>query len=272
MYSPKPIQVIAVDLDGTLLNSRHQLTNRTKMALQSAMEQGVQVLLATGKTRYSAREAIEQLNLTTPGVYLQGLILYNGDGSVREQIQLEPELVRHIIDFAERQSISLAAYCGLRIYTPHRTAQTDKLGKYHEPLPEQIPVDELEALPVNKILLIDEPDRVTAVREALASEVEGRATLVQALDDMLEILPYGASKGAGLKRLLEQLGIAPEHVLAIGDAENDIEMLQLAGIGVAVGNAMPETKAAADYVVAGNDEDGVAEAIERFVLAPKQTI
>ncbi|MFO7320922.1 MAG: HAD family hydrolase [Chloroflexota bacterium] len=266
MFPTNPIELIAVDLDGTLLNSQHQLSERTVNALRKAMEHGVQVVLATGKTRRSAQEAIERLDLATPGVYLQGLILYNGDGSVRAQQQLEPELARQLVEFAGREAVALAAYSGLDIYTPKRSAQTDKLARYHEPLPQEIPAAELLALPINKILLIDEPERVSEVREQLAPQVEGRATLVQALDDMLEILPFGASKGAGLKRLLDDLGIAPERVLAIGDAENDIEMLQLAGIGVAVGNAMPQTKAAADFVVASNDEDGVAEAVERFVF------
>ncbi len=88
---------------------------------------------------------------------------------------------------------------------------------------------------------------------------------------MLEILPNGASKGAALKTLIKDLGVSSESVMAIGDAENDIEMIQLAGIGVAVGNAGQAVKDAADVVVASNDADGVAEAVERYVLQTEPT-
>jgi Cof subfamily protein (haloacid dehalogenase superfamily) len=104
------------------------------------------------------------------------------------------------------------------------------------------------------------------LRQQLAELIGERAALTQALTNSVEILPLGASKGAGVARLLADLGIDPQRVMAIGDAENDVEMLQLVGTGVAMGNAVARLKAVADHVVAGNDEDGVAEAIGRFVL------
>lgn len=262
------IALIAVDLDGTLLNSRHQLTPRTVEALRRAIAQGVQVVLATGKTRHSALEAIRRLDLQTPGVFLQGLIIANPDGSIRRRHTLDESTVLSIADFARQRRVSMVAYSGDRILTERRTEYTDKLIAFHEPTPEEVTslTDILDDHPVSKILLIDETSRIARHREVLTAQFEGRVTLVQALADMLEVLPPGASKGEGLRSVLDDLGIAPEHVMAIGDAENDVEMLRLAGLGVAVGNAMPPAKAAADVVVASNDADGVAEAVERFVL------
>lgn len=264
-----PIKLIALDLDGTLLNSHHQLTARTEAALKQAMARGIQVILATGKTRISALETIQRLNLTTPGVYLQGLAIFNSDGTIRHQQTLQAEVARLVAEYAEANRCSLVAYNGDRILTESRNPYTDIIIKYAEPTPEAVgPLSRLtDTLPIHKFMFIDEPAKITAIRTELSAQINGVATLTQALHDMLEVLPPGASKGAGLKRLLEDLQVAPEDVLAIGDGENDIEMIQLAGIGVAVGNAMPITKAAADYVVASNDEDGVAEAVERFVLA-----
>jgi Cof subfamily protein (haloacid dehalogenase superfamily) len=262
------IQLIAVDLDGTLLNSQHQLSEPTILVLRQAIAQGVQVVIATGKTLLSAAEAYRRLNLTTPGVFLQGLIVYNADGSIRHQQTLAPELVREIAAYARTKGVSLVAYSGIDIFTEKRTDQTDKLLKFHEPTPQEIPsLDALQAeRAMNKLIIIEEPARTAAVRAELSQTYAGRATFVQALPDMLEILPPGASKGAGLRWLLDDLGIAPEHVMALGDGENDIEMLKIAGIGVAMGNAGPQVKAAADAVVASNDADGVAEAVRRFVL------
>lgn len=268
MTASRRIELIAVDLDGTLLNSQHQLTPRTVDALRRAIAQGVHVVLATGKTRYSALEAIRQLELTTPGVYLQGLIITNADGSVRHQRTLDADTVRDVAGYAREHDISLVAYTGGEIVTEKRTPYTDVLIRFHEPTPQQ--VASLDAVvqeqPIHKLILIDDEQRIRDVRETLTGRFDGRATFVQALSDMLEILPPGASKGAGLRTLLHDLGISPEHVMAIGDGENDVEMLRLAGLGVAVGNAMPAARAAADVVVASNDADGVAEAVERFVL------
>ena len=267
--TPTPrIQLIAVDLDGTLLNSRHQLTERTVETLRRAIDQGVKVVIATGKTLLSAAEAYRRLELDTPGVFLQGLVIYNADGSIRHQQTLPADVVRDLAAYARAHGVSLVAYSGVDIFTEQRTEQTDKLLKFHEPTPQVVAsLDALQAeRPMNKLIIIEEPARTAAVRAELSGPYAGRATFVQALADMLEILPAGASKGAGLRWLLNDLGIAPEHVLALGDGENDVEMLQMAGIGVAVGNGAPQAKAAADYVVASNDEDGVADAVERFVL------
>jgi len=102
----------------------------------------------------------------------------------------------------------------------------------------------------------------------VATLMEGRATLTTALTGMLEILPLGASKGDGVSKLLDILGVAAEDVMAMGDGENDVEMLEMAGWGVAMGNAGPHAREVADAVVASNDEDGVAEAINKYVLEP----
>lgn len=266
----QPIKLIVTDLDGTLLNSQHQLTERTERALKAAMAKGVKVVLATGKTRSSSLDVVQRLNLDTPGIYLQGLAIYNPDGTIRWQQTLDPKIARLAINAGEDRGFTMAAYSGTRILVRSRNRETDELMKYHEGAPEAVgPLQNLlDRLPINKVLAIKlaQPRAVMALRWQLGAQMNGTGRLVQALDDMLEILPPGASKGAALKILLKDLDIAAEQVMAIGDAENDIEMVHLAGIGVAVRNASQKLKEAAHHVVASNDEDGVGEAIERFVL------
>jgi Cof subfamily protein (haloacid dehalogenase superfamily) len=118
----------------------------------------------------------------------------------------------------------------------------------------------------NKMIVMDDPTHMPDLRQKVAAHVDGLADLVLSSPFLLEIMPRGTSKGAGLAWLLDYLGISPDEVLALGDADNDIEMLRMAAIGVAMANAMPMVKQAADVIVASNDADGVAEAIERFVL------
>lgn len=267
----QPIKLIAVDLDGTLLNSKHQITERTEKALKTAIERGVQVVLATGKTRQSARDIIPRLGINTPGIYLQGLTIYQPDGSISYQKTLDAELARQVITFAEDRGFVVVAYSGTHILVRTASVEGRKLTEdYHEPAPEVVgPLQNiLDEMPIHKLIAVrlDEPRRINALRWQLGLQLDGRGRLVQALPDMLEILPPGASKGAALKVLLKELGISANEMLAIGDAENDIEMIKLAGIGVAVGNAVQSLKDAADHIVASNDEDGVGEAVERFVL------
>lgn len=261
------IQAIAVDMDGTLLNSQHQLSPRNEEALRRAWAQGVQIIFATGKTRLSAVPIIHKLGLTTPGVYVQGLVIANADGTVRYERLLEHSLALEVAELATAVGCSMVAYAGHRLLTNVRNAETDVFIKYHEPTPEPFGTwaRALET-PVNKFIMVSTKARIDALRPQLEAAVHGRATIVQALDFMLEILPHGASKGDGVCRLLADLDIPANQLLAVGDGENDVEMLQLAGVGVAMGNAMPSAKQAAPHITGTNDEDGVAQAIERWVL------
>ncbi|MBZ0295868.1 MAG: HAD family hydrolase [Anaerolineae bacterium] len=265
------IKLIVVDLDGTLLNSQHELSERNEKALKAASEQGVKVILATGKTRASALSVIARLGLETPGIYLQGLAVYAGDGSLRHQSTLDPAIARQVITFAEDRGYTMVAYSGTRMMVRKRDQNSAILVRYGEPEPEVVgPLQNiLDDTPINKVLAVsgDDGKRINALRWQLSMQIGGAARLMQAgLPDMLEILPPGASKGAALRTLIKEMNIPASQVMAIGDGENDIEMLQIAGIGVAVGNALKPVQEAANHIVESNDKDGVAEAIERFVL------
>jgi Cof subfamily protein (haloacid dehalogenase superfamily) len=278
MTTQQPIQLIAIDLDGTLLNSQHQMTERTENALKAACAKGIQVVLATGKTFNSGVHIVEKLNLNCPAIFMQGTISYNGDGTLRHQVTLDPTIARQVITFAEDRGYMMALYSGKRILVrklQHRIEELTTL--YHEPMPEAVGSlqNMLDTVPVNKLLAVKPGDgrAINALRWQLKMQIDGGARLVNAgIPDMLEILPNGASKGAALKTLIKDLGVPSAAVMAIGDAENDLEMIQLAGMGVAMGNASQPVKDAADVVVASNNDDGVAEAIERYVLKAEPAV
>jgi Cof subfamily protein (haloacid dehalogenase superfamily) len=266
------IDLIVVDIDGTLLNSKHELSERNTTALKAAIEKGVKVVLATGKTRASANTLIEQLGLTTPGIYNQGLAIYNPDGKIIYQKTLDPAVARQVITFAEDRGFDVVAYSGSRLLVRTLKPGAEELAKlYHEPMPEAIGALQniLDEMPINKLIILkkDEPRKVTALRWQLSMQLDGKGRLVQAMIPyQLEVLPPGSSKGVALKALLKEMNIASERVMAIGDGENDMEMVELAGIGVAVGDASQKLKDVADHVVANADDHGVADAVERFVL------
>ncbi|MBL8160694.1 MAG: HAD family phosphatase [Anaerolineae bacterium] len=268
----QPIRLIAVDLDNTLLNSQHQMSERTEKTLKAAAAAGVHVVLATGKTYQAGSVISRKLGLTSPGIYVQGTTVYNSDGSLRSQSTLEPRIVRQALTFAEDRGYAMAIYTGTRILVRQFDARVEELTThYHEPSPEVVGSLQnlLDSVPVNKLLAVYPNDarRVTALRWQLNMQINGAARLMQAgVDDMLELLPNGVSKGSALKTIAKEMGIPASQIMAIGDAENDVEMVQFAGLGVAVGNASAHLKEIADVVVASNDDDGVAEAVERYVL------
>lgn len=262
------IKLIATDIDGTLFNSAHELSARAETALKAAMEKGVHIVLATGKTAASSRELVKRLNLTTPGIYSQGTAIHDADGSVRHQLTIAPDIARQIITFAEDRGFTVAVYSGTRVLMRKLNGVEKELTIHHEPLPEAVGAlqNVLDEFPVNKIIIFNrsEGQTLASLRWQLNAQINDGISMVKVIQ--LEILPAGASKGAALRTILKELKLTPDQVLAIGDADNDIEMVQFAGIGVAVANATPKLKEVANHVLSSNDDDGVAEAIERFVL------
>lgn len=262
------IKLVAIDLDGTLMNSQHQLSAENEAALRELLAQGCQIMLATGKTRHSAVPIIQKLGLTTPGVFMQGLLIVGADGETLYERTLENELAHEVAELAETWSCSMVGYANNGLITNVRDAFTDVFIHYHEPTPIAYGTwtAALAHTAVNKYIMVNPPKRIDEIRPWLEERIHGRATIVQALPNMVEILPPGASKGDGVARALALLDIPPSQMLAIGDGENDVEMLQMAAIGVAMGNGMAQAKAVADFITATNDENGVAQALRRFVL------
>jgi Cof subfamily protein (haloacid dehalogenase superfamily) len=267
----KDIKLIAIDLDGTLLNSGSQVTPRTEATIKEAIGAGIHVVIATGKTRPAINGLVAQLGITSPAICMQGLITYSADGKAMHEQKLNPLLARQAITFAEDRGFFVIGYNGTHIFFRRENKQIEEtlLLKYHEPAAEIVgALQNMADTPgFNKVIAVGEPRAVKALRWQLAMQIGGGGRLMQAgVPQMVEILPPNASKGTALKQLLKDLKIAPENVMALGDAENDVEMLQLAGVGVLMGQADPKLREHADYVAADNDHDGVAEAIDRFVF------
>jgi Cof subfamily protein (haloacid dehalogenase superfamily) len=269
MQTISHIKLVAIDLDGTLLNSQHQISDRARRAINAAQALGIRVLLATGKTYYSARQLVSELKLTTPSVFGQGTLIYNPDGTIRRQVSLPPDVLRRVIPFVEARGACVSAYSGEMILVRQPDARAD-LTRYHEPVPTVVGslVNAMNTYPINKLIVAaHEPRQAKALlwqtQQLLGTSVGFTMSAVQ---NQFEILPRDVSKGRGVAIVARELGIDLNDVMAIGDAENDREMLELVGMGVAMGNAPDSLKAVARYVTTSNDEDGVAEALERYIL------
>jgi hydroxymethylpyrimidine pyrophosphatase-like HAD family hydrolase len=264
-------------------------THTAPRVSQAVQARGVRVLVATGKARPGAIAALSASGLSslspssanasssicgqhTPGVFLQGLMVYGTSGALIYRRELAPDIVADAFALADASGVPAAAFCGdTCACLADPTPQLSLLhSRYFEPLALRAP--SLEALqagpPVVKMLFYaPSADAIATLRPRVEAALEGRATVVQAVPDMLEVLPLAASKGAGVARLLASLGVPPERAAAVGDGENDVDMLRGVGLGIAMANAVPLARAASRHVLArSNDQDGVAEAVERFLL------
>jgi rRNA maturation RNase YbeY len=277
-YRPK-FKYLFCDMDGTLLNSKSRITPRTAEALREAISRGVKIMIATGKTRPAAISALELVDLAgedgvvskfSPGVFLQGLLVYGKRGLEIYNRNLDPDICKEAFLYSLEHRVPLVGFSQDRIVTLFDHPLIDALHTvYFEPKAEVMPSVEqlLSSVNVQKLLFYDTAENVDNIlRPHWSLATAGRARVVQALPEMLEILPSGASKGDGVHMLLDHLGANVDEVMAIGDGENDVEMLNLVRWGVAMANGSDKAKTVADAIVTSNDEDGVADAIYRYVF------
>ncbi|CAN8284311.1 unnamed protein product [Cochlearia groenlandica] len=277
-YRPK-FSYIFCDMDGTLLNSKSQISEANAKALKEATRRGLKVVIATGKSRPGAIRILKMADLagsdgiaseSSPGVFVQGLLVYGRQGKEVYRGNLDRDVCRESCLYSLEHGIPLIAFSQDRCLTLFDHPLVDSLHKiYNEPKAEVISsVDQLIAeADIQKVIFMDTTKGVSSVIRPYWSKATGdRANVVQAQSDMLEIVPPGTSKGNGVKMLLNHLGVSADEIMAIGDGENDIEMLELASFGVAMSNGAEKTKAVADVIGVSNDQDGVADAIYRFAF------
>jgi rRNA maturation RNase YbeY len=233
------IDVLLLDMDGTLLNRQHLVTPATVEALHAVRARGVQVIVATGKARPGAIAALSASGLSapggvcgldTPGVFLQGLCVYGTAGTMVFRRELSPDVVSEAFALSASSGVPAAAFCGDTCSSLEASAHLDLLHtRYYEPRAQV--AGSLGALlagpPVSKMLFYaTSAAAIAELRPRVEAALAGRATVVQAVPDMLEVLPLAASKGAGVAKLLHALGVPPERAAAVGDGENDVDMLR----------------------------------------------
>ena len=277
------IKVICSDVDGTLVTNKDgfSLTGKTEAMIKKALvERKVPTMIATGKTRGPwAEKLFSELNQDegVPGVFVQGTVTYDGLGNVLESLTLPAVAAEAICGYCRIRGISVVAFCEEKIVCEKRDAQTDLVMEYGEAEPISVPKLSLYEKKPNKMILFWDEETNGSKYENFArfrEEAEKMlgnydVDMTVAVDGMLEFLPKGASKGAAVKRACERiLNVEMENVLAIGDAENDLDLLKMAGTSVAVANAKDSVKKVATFTTnATNEEGAVGEAIEKFVFA-----
>jgi Cof subfamily protein (haloacid dehalogenase superfamily) len=270
-------KLVAIDLDGTLLNAEKEVSERNKKAIELAIEKGVRIVICSGRVFTGARLYAKQVGSIDPVIACNGAIISeNIDGKVLYSNVMRIDDCLRVIDICRKNDIYFHVYAG-------DVMMTEKLGftslKYFEKNKMLPPEDRVQIEIVSDIAekvkeVKDKVSKVVVVNNdiELLGRTRGEIVQMEGIDvmssnfDNFEVMNKGVNKGAALKKLSEILGIAPSEMIAIGDNENDISMLKYAGMGVAMGNGEDIAKEVSQYITASNDNDGVAQAIERFVL------
>lgn len=265
-----PFRAIALDLDGTLTNHDKVVTPRTRQALLKAQEQGAIIILASGRPTYGIVPVAECLELEKRGGYI---LSYNGGNIVNAKTgeklfsQFLPDAVIPILyKYAKEKSHALLGYAGNEIITEmpddQYVKEESRINKMNIRKVDNL-LDALEPHPT-KLLMTGDPTDMIKAEEELVEILGEKMDIFRSAPFFLELVPKGIDKAQSLLRLLSKINLTPADLMAFGDGYNDLSMLKLASVGVAMANAAPEVRADADYVTLSNEEDGVAEALLHF--------
>lgn len=245
-------------------------SQRLRAALQAVKRQGALFTIATGRIFAETLPYARQLDITAPMICSQGGYIRSLDSPhPLYEATMPLDLAQEAIRLSRRAGWRLHIYLDDVAYAERPLGSEElyrqRFGMQVRRIPDLLAF--LHQPPAKFLIITDEPEEAARLDEELRVRFAGRLHIVRSYRIFVEGNPLDASKGQGLARLAAHLGIASQAVMAIGDQDNDADMVAWAGLGVAMGNASPGVKAVADYVAPAVEEDGAAEAIERFVLS-----
>jgi Cof subfamily protein (haloacid dehalogenase superfamily) len=269
--SPRaPVRLVALDLDGTVIGRDLVVSERVRRAVAATQERGVAVTLVTGRMFVATRPFVELLGIHGPIVCYQGAAIYDAQsGRLLRETPVAHDVALRIAERARSDGRHVQLYHDDAFYCEQRNRFEDLYARLSGVEPIIVPSLEREfagrdSTKVN--VVTDAADAATY--EAIVRETGGPSTYVtRSMMEFIEVMDARVDKGKALAFVAQQRGVAMDGVLAVGDSYNDIPLIDAAGFGVAMGSAPDSVKARADAVVADVAHDGVAEALERFVLA-----
>lgn len=265
-------KVLVLDIDGTLTNSEKEITDATRQGIINIQERGHIVILASGRPTPGMKRYAEELELEKYGGYL---LSFNGaritncktKEIIFQQI-LPPMVIPKIYQFAEENDCGIITYVDNCIISGRRIDQYLELESKINNLPmKQVTnFEEYQKYDINKCLLTAEPELAIQYEKQLQEAFKDTLSIYRSEPFFIEIMPQNIDKATSLDKMLASVGLNRENAICCGDGFNDMTMIQYAGIGVAMENAQPAVKKAADYITKSNDEDGIAHVIDKFIL------
>jgi Cof subfamily protein (haloacid dehalogenase superfamily) len=260
-------KLVAVDIDGTLLNSEGIITEKTREAIKKAVKNGVVFSICTGRPIQGVESFNSLLNLDSPFITYNGAMIVMGKSKeILFEQNLEAEAARDILSIGKELGTTMVIWSNNKLYTYELN---EKVNDYKQ-IAKIEPViihDEEEVIRegITKILWYDTPEKLDGYQDILIDKLGDSVNYCTSRPIFLEFFSKKVSKAVAMEKIGEHFGIKREEMIAIGDGFNDLPMIEYAGLGVAMGNAPELIKAKADYVTLSNDEDGIAHVLEEFL-------
>lgn len=263
-------KLVAIDMDGTLLKDDKSISDENFTAIQKAKACGVKIVLATGRPLNGIKKYLDILNLLDEEDYAiafgGAVVQKTKSGQFISSSSLNSDSWKELFQLSQKLDVNIHALTDQACITPKDNKYSNvEASTNNIPLIIDNPLQDENFSPI-KIMFIDEPEILTEVIKNLPAELYEKYTIVQSAPFYLEFLNLDANKGLGVGKLAEKLNIKQSEVICIGDAGNDLHMVEYAGLGVAMENAFPELKEIADYVTLSNEDHGVAHVINKFIL------
>ena len=267
-------KLLVLDVDGTLLNDEREISKRTLAALLKVQQMGVRIVLASGRPTYGLMPLAKTLELGNYG----GVVLsYNGcqiikaqNGEILFERRINPEMLPYLEKKARKNGFAIFTYHDDTLITDspdNEYIKNEALLNNLKIIREDEFSTAIDFAPCKCMLVSDKEKALIGLEQHWEKRLAGTLDAFRSEPYFLEVVPCGVNKANTLGALLEHLGVTREEVIAVGDGVCDVTMLQLAGMGVAMGHSQDSVKVCADYVTASNEEDGVALAVEKLILA-----
>jgi hypothetical protein len=263
------IRLIALDLDGTLVGTNLTISARVRDSIAQARARGTEVTIVSGRMFAAAKPFAQTLGIAGPVVCYQGAAIFEAStGAVLRETPVRQDVTRQVLAWAEEHHVHAQCYSDDKLYVQ----QINRFSKRYTDLAKVEPVvvpslrEAFADQATIKIVLVDDPGPSEQHLAALKPLLGDRAYLTRSHVDFVEVLSPDVNKGEALAFVAERYGATLAETMAIGDAWNDVPLISAAGIGIAMGSGPPELFAKADFVVGDVAHDGVAEAIEKYVL------
>ena len=253
------IKLVALDMDGTLLTDDKKITPKTKECLSVLTDKGISVVIITGRSYEALKPYKEELGLDTPVICYNGSQIVDGKtGRVIKNYLLPDKSSRYIIDFARKHNIHVQAYKEGVLYFEKRRPESDMYESHVNLNGLIVDFDSMDPLGFTKMMYVGDHENLRKAMAEIEAAIGSSTSIMFSNTEFLEFMLKGVSKGKALHMLLSDMHITPDKVIAFGDGDNDVSLIQAAGTGVAMGNASPAVKEAADITAPSNNEDGIA--------------
>lgn len=261
-------KLVAVDIDGTLVNNKREVTPKTKETIHKAIDKGVIFTISSGRPIQGVQLITKQLEADIPVITYNGAMVITGESrQIIYSCTMRREDAIQVERLGRERNTTIAIWADNQLFVnraDERAAKYSELSGTKPQLYEDI--EELIDKGINKILWYDEVERINVFQKELRNKLNPTINYHTSQPFFLEFVDVNASKAIALEKLGEFYGIKRDEMIAIGDGFNDLSMIEYAGLGVAMENAPSEIKQAADFVTLSNENDGVAYVIEKFIL------